>query len=368
MISTDAERRHQPDGPLVSVVSTFFEAERFIGEAIDSVCAQTWPNWELLVVDDGSRDASRDIANGFRERMPDRIRVLEHPGRANRGISASRNLGLSAAGGDYVAFLDADDAYLPTRLERHVSLLERNAEAGAVQGCHEYWRSWPEDSDVRRADLPQEAPPVPLEVPIQPPDLLLLMLDTRGLTTPGICDLTIRRTLLLGVGGFNEDFRSHYEDQVAYAKLYLATPFLVIDDRLARYRQHPDSVTGRYATGDPDAPHRWYAGRTEFLAWLEAWLVERGIDDQRVWKSLGSAWRIHRRAHLFRWRRQFPILLRRLARALLPHRFVQGLLDWWGRRKLAVSAWRAKRAYSRIERQSHPDAHDPNCGRDFPDG
>ena len=107
---------------LVSVVIIFFNEERFLAEAVASVYAQTFHDWELLLVDDGSSDRSSDIAKGYAERDPARVRYLEHPGHANRGASASRNVGVHAARGEWVAFLDGDDIWLPERLERSVAL------------------------------------------------------------------------------------------------------------------------------------------------------------------------------------------------------------------------------------------------------
>jgi len=110
--------------PLVSVVVIFLNAEEFIQVAIESVLAQTYEEWELLVVDDGSTDKSRSIALQYVEKHPDKIRYLEHAGRQNRGMSASRNLGIANAKGEYIALLDADDVWLPNKLEHQVAILE----------------------------------------------------------------------------------------------------------------------------------------------------------------------------------------------------------------------------------------------------
>src|SRR5215218_10922420 len=95
--------------PLVSAIIIFLNEERFIEEAIQSVFAQSYENWELLLVDDGSSDASTRIALRYAEEHPGRVRYLEHPGHQNRGMSASRNLGISHTKGEYIACLDADD-------------------------------------------------------------------------------------------------------------------------------------------------------------------------------------------------------------------------------------------------------------------
>ena len=84
--------------PLVSVIMIFLNEERFIGEAIDSVFAQTYPKWELILVDDGSSDRSSEIARSIAARHPGQVRYIDHPGHSNLGMSASRNAGKVEAG------------------------------------------------------------------------------------------------------------------------------------------------------------------------------------------------------------------------------------------------------------------------------
>src|SRR5256885_11136720 len=114
---------------LVSVVMPFLNLAQYLGEAIESVLAQTYPSWELLLVDDGSTDGASEIARSYAARHPERIRYLEHPGHRNRGMSASRNLGLQQSRGALVAFLDSDDVWLPEKLARQVATLDAHPEA-----------------------------------------------------------------------------------------------------------------------------------------------------------------------------------------------------------------------------------------------
>ncbi len=102
--------------PRISVVMIFFNSERYITEAIDSVLAQTFTDFELLLVDDGSTDTSSAIARDYVDRYPTRVRYLEHEGHANRGMSAARNLGLRNAVGEFVALIDSDDVWRPNKL------------------------------------------------------------------------------------------------------------------------------------------------------------------------------------------------------------------------------------------------------------
>jgi len=126
----------------VSVITIFLNAEKFIHEAIESVFAQTYDNWDLWLVDDGSTDASAEIARRFANQQSRKVRYLEHVGHKNRGMSASRNLGIRNANGRYSAFLDADDVWLPEKLERQVPILESQPQVAMVYGPTEYWHNW----------------------------------------------------------------------------------------------------------------------------------------------------------------------------------------------------------------------------------
>jgi glycosyltransferase involved in cell wall biosynthesis len=110
-------------GPLVSVVMAVHDGERFLAEAIDSVLGQTYPHREIVVVDDGSADGSAAIARS----RP--VRLQRQP---NRGVAAARNAGLAAARGDFIAFLDQDDTWLPHKLEAQVAFLLEHPSADMV--------------------------------------------------------------------------------------------------------------------------------------------------------------------------------------------------------------------------------------------
>ena len=128
--------------PLVSCVIPFLNGEKFIGATIESVLAQTWSNWELILVNDGTTDGAADIARRYCAAHPDRIRCISHPGGRNLGPGASRNAGVREARGAYLAFVDADDIWLPERLEAHVAMFERHPEAALVIGPTLRWSSW----------------------------------------------------------------------------------------------------------------------------------------------------------------------------------------------------------------------------------
>ena len=116
------------DPPLVSVVMPAYDAERFVGEAVESLLSQSFGDLEVVVVDDGSRDGTVAVLDGFAD---PRLVVLRHG--ANRGISAALNTGLEAVRGELIAFQDADDVSLPERLAEQVALFDARPEL-AVAG------------------------------------------------------------------------------------------------------------------------------------------------------------------------------------------------------------------------------------------
>lgn len=109
---------NQPAAPRVSIVMPVYNVERYVAEAIDSVLAQTFHDWELLVIDDGGSDRSIDIAAEY---CDPRIRIIAQ---RNRGLAGARNTGIAHARGDYIALLDSDDRWLPEKLALHVIHLD----------------------------------------------------------------------------------------------------------------------------------------------------------------------------------------------------------------------------------------------------
>ena len=111
---------------LVSIMMPAYNAELFIQSAIESILSQTYNNWELIIINDGSTDQTENIVKNF-----DDSRIRYYP-QENKGEAAARNLALSKTKGEFVAFLDSDDKYLPDFLEITVSFLSLNPEIDAV--------------------------------------------------------------------------------------------------------------------------------------------------------------------------------------------------------------------------------------------
>lgn len=248
--------------PRVSVIVIFLDEVELLGEAIASVQAQTFTDWELLLCDDGSSDGSERIARDAAAADP-RIHHLQHPGGVNRGMSATRNLGARAARGELLALLDADDTWMPEKLVVQVGLLDDHPRAAMVCGASLYWRSWAPGAAEGDVVVPVGAEPGLHE----PPSLSLRLYPLGPGAAPCPSDIVVRRSIVEAVGGFEEHFtgsRQLYEDQGFLAKVYLRHPVYVFAGCLSRYRQRPDSCVATVtAGGDYDAVRRY------FLDWLD---------------------------------------------------------------------------------------------------
>lgn len=119
---------------LVSIVIPVFKCERYISTAIKSVICQTYANWELIIVNDDSPDNSAAIAQEYAEK-DSRIRIVNQV--SNAGCAQSRNLGITEAKGQYIAFLDSDDVWVETKLEKQIQLLKEK-EAQIVYSSYDF--------------------------------------------------------------------------------------------------------------------------------------------------------------------------------------------------------------------------------------
>lgn len=118
---------------LVSIIVPVYNAEKFIRETMDSVIAQTYSDWELLLVEDCSSDGSADtIEKYIAEKSEFRIRLIRQP--SNQGAARARNRGILEASGRYIAYLDADDLWAPEKLEHELSFMEEKGAAFAFTG------------------------------------------------------------------------------------------------------------------------------------------------------------------------------------------------------------------------------------------
>jgi hypothetical protein len=289
-------------GPLVSAIIVFLNEADFLEEAIQSVIDQSYPHWELILVDDGSTDASSDIARRLASERPDRVRYVDHEDHENRGMSASRNAGVEAARGDYIAYLDGDDRWLPGKLSEHLDLLARHPQARLVYGPLTLWHSWTGDSeDVGRDELygleshgPDGDYTMKADRVIGPPELVAAFVRHKDLIPAGA---TFQRSLFHEAGGAEEAFRTSYEDAVVLVKMCLRASVYCTSTSSYLYRQHRQTRDrhSHRALEPGEQRAQSHTARRRFLDWVEAYLTEQGRRDHEVWRSLRAAQRPYRR-------------------------------------------------------------------------
>src|SRR3954464_13137380 len=178
-------------------------------------------------------------------------------------MSSTRNLGIAAARGDLVAFLDADDVWEKDHLDHDVSLLLRHPDAGLVCGRAVDWRSW-QDPQALDTVSPLPWPP---GVIVPPPRMLTALLRRGDFRTP-TCSLLVRKQVLQAGGASEPQFRDLYEDEVLLAKLHLTQPAVISGFRTARYRRHAASSTARAMRDGRYHPTLPNVSSEAFLRWL----------------------------------------------------------------------------------------------------
>lgn len=209
--------------PRVSVIIPAFNAAGCVRRAVDSVLGQSFQDVELLVVDDGSTDATRAILAEY----GNRVRLLA---RENGGPAAARNHGLHHARGEYVAFLDADDYWIAEKLERQVELLDTQPAVGFCSTATQVV-----DSAGRPAgDWPCRPDAGPL------PDILFQHGTVISGSTSGVL---ARRHLIEAIGGFDPVLRG-FEDPDLWIRLAAITRYACIPEALTVVVRTPNSVSG----------------------------------------------------------------------------------------------------------------------------
>ena len=208
----------------VSVIMPAYNVTPYIGAAIDSVVAQTMPDWELLIVDDGSTDGTAAIVQAYAAKDP-RIRLLTQ---TNGGISVARNHALRRATGDFFAILDSDDLWEPRYLEGQLAIFAAHPEVDVVTG-----NGW--FLGGRHHGRP--ARPYPDARP--QPTLATILGDEEAIFIMSI----MRRRVYDAIGGFDERVRSN-EDYDFWLRAAIAGfVFRRNDEPLGHYRRRDDSVS-----------------------------------------------------------------------------------------------------------------------------
>ena len=204
-------------GLQISVVIPVFNGEEFLAQAIESVLAQSCPVKEIIVVDDGSTDQSISLAR----RYEPRVVCLSQK---NQGPSAARNRGIEAASGDWIAFLDADDYWLPSKIEKQIAVIKASPQAGLVYSG----RIELEEGLFRMVEA-------------KPPEWIKDRILFENPLYPNT--VLVRRSILLDepwIGRFDSS-----EDWHLFYRLSRACNFAYVKEPLAVYRRHNASLTNR---------------------------------------------------------------------------------------------------------------------------
>lgn len=237
--------------PRVSIMMPVYNGARYLGQAIESALGQTYADCELLVVDDGSTDGSLTVAEEYVRRFAPRVRLLSRPDLKSRDVSVARNLAVENAGGELIAFLDADDLWLPERLEVQIRELDNHPEVGLIyakavcidENGQEITR--PTGVYGLHGELGKGVPNIPFDA-------------YEGFVNFGhdgypdfewhapVPTVMVRRHLLLEAGGFATGLKLRGgEDRIMWALIARKAPFLFLPKRLACYRVHGANWTSR---------------------------------------------------------------------------------------------------------------------------
>jgi glycosyltransferase involved in cell wall biosynthesis len=217
--------------PAFSVIVPAYNAASTLASAIESVLAQSWQDFELIVVDDGSGDGTLGLARRYT--TDPRVSVIHQE---NRGLPAARNAGITQARARYVSLLDSDDLLLPSYLVRMAEALEAHPAAGFA-----YTDAWALDGRakrIRRATAMARLDP-PENPPADPPGFLRLLVRRNFI----FAGATIRLAALQGTGGFNETLRAAEDYELWLRMLAHGHAAVRVPGPLAVKRVHPGAMS-----------------------------------------------------------------------------------------------------------------------------
>ncbi|MFC5269471.1 glycosyltransferase family 2 protein [Adhaeribacter terreus] len=305
---------------LVSVIIPFLNEEKFLPETIASVLNQTYENWELLLIDDGSTNKSTHIAKQFTEDYPGKIFYLDHEGHANKGVCASRNLGVKHAKGNLIAFLDADDVWLPEKLEKQVTVFQQYPDLGLVAEGSTHWYSWndpaTEDLEIPVGSVYEKNQllrlPEHQDKIFEPLELLYRLYPLSTAAAAGPCAWLLSKKAIERSGGFEESFIKEYqlyEDQAFLCKIYLREKVYLSSASNNLYRQRPGSVVQWV-----NEKGHYHKVRQYFLNWFENYLQYHNIYDPKLHRLLNRAFLPYRYPTWFYITRTLPEKLLQLSK------------------------------------------------------
>jgi len=279
--------------PDVSVITAFFNEERFLAQAIESVIRQEHTNWELILIDDGSSDKSTMIARKYAKDYEGKIIYIEHEGHANKSTAASRNLGISNARGVLVAFLDADDVWEPAKLSGQLKIMRTHPEVVMLLEASKYWYSWdvPSRQDII-VQVGRERDRV-----FEPPELAETLYPLAKVAAPCPSAIMVRKRALIRLGGFEPAFTGKYqlyEDQAFLMKFYLNETIYISSQCNNKYRQRPGSCV-QWVRKEGS----YHVVRKYFLNWMQQYMQQHNLKYSKVHGLLSRAMDQYKRPVLY---------------------------------------------------------------------
>ena len=250
-----------PHGPKVSVLLPVWNAERYLAGAIESVLAQSFADFELLIVDDGSTDGSTALIRRYRDR---RIRRIENE--KNLGVTRSLNLGLELAHGRYVARMDADDLCAPERLERQVAFLDAHPEVALVASRARWVDAL--GAEIGIIDTPADG------------ETLRRRLRRGNWIVHGT--VMMRAEAVRALGGYDESME-RAQDYDLWLRLSERHPIAALPDLLYTWRDHGGSVSRRHLEQQNEfAEHARLAARRRWCSALVDEVTAGGVSVGRA--------------------------------------------------------------------------------------
>ena len=268
---------------LVSVVIPAYNAAAFIHHAVESVLAQTWSSCEILVVNDGSTDDTVEVLETYGRR----IRVINKP---NGGLSSARNRGIRESKGVFVAFLDADDRWLPEKISCQIEMMEAHPDLGFC-------------STRTLVETPEGKPGGEWPCPIMQRSLLATLFLQNGAIPGSGSGVMARRKLFDEAGLFDESLHS-LEDIDMWMRLAAISDYQCIDKALTVIVKHPNSMSrnldvmrnaavkvmkkNRHLLPGNAQGNLWHAGYASMLADYAKWEYRSGFRTRSIMHLLGA--------------------------------------------------------------------------------
>jgi len=233
---------NSPKKPKISVIMPTLNAEKYLKEAIDSILAQTFKNFEFIIIDDNSTDNTLNIINEYKDK---RIKLIKGK---NKGIASALNLGIKCSKGEYIARMDADDISLPRRFEKQIQFMDQHPEIGICGANvipltddqkYKSWGSW----------LKTE------------PKVIDILLNV------AFCHPTVifRKSIIINNNLYYNEKLKYTEDQELWFRAIKFTNFKNIKKKLLKYRLHPKNKSNKNTKKQKNTLNQL---RFAFLKWI----------------------------------------------------------------------------------------------------